>query len=159
VSHLLRIACCFSLLALIGAGCYISRPAVLEEMGLDFWELPKWQCQLDEEGKRDQGLSERMDAVCHRYEARVRIGHDLLAGRISLAEAVAITKELGGMADNYQDHLRRSVPGQTDEERLYRHVIDWTCDFFGDRTEQAEQLRRRLLRELDTYLRDAPARI
>jgi hypothetical protein len=159
VTHLLRLACCFSLVVLIGAGCYAARPAVLEEFGLDFWELPKWQCQLVEEGRRDHGLSERIDAVWHRYGARVRIGRELLAGRLSLAEAVGQTKQLAGLPENYQDHLRRAVSGQTDEERLYRHVIDWTCDFFRDQPEQVEQMRRRLQAELETFLQHAPARI
>jgi hypothetical protein len=157
MSYLFRLACCCSLLALIGACCYIFRPFILEDMGFDFWELSKWQCQIDAESKRDQGLSDRMDAARHRYEARVRIGQELLASRISLAEAVLQTKELGGVADNYLRHLRRIVAGQTDEERFYRHVIDWTCDCFRDHPEQAERLRRRLLGELDTFLRNAPA--
>ena len=64
-------------------------------------------------------------------------------------------KSLGGTVENQAWHLRRSVAGATDEERVCRHVIAWTCDLLQDQPERAEALQRRLEAEIESVLRDS----
>jgi hypothetical protein len=132
LSYLLRLAAFAILLGLLLAGAYAARPAILREVGLDVWEWPDAAQVLGSEEQRGDDLDGRMEGARRRQEVRLRISQDLVAGRMPLDEAVRRTADLGGTAENFRQMLRRTTPGASDEERLYRHVIDWASDLIED---------------------------
>jgi len=153
MSYLLRLAAAVIILGLVVFGACALRRDVLEELGLDVWHWPDWQLALEAQEQREEGLDQRLESVTRRREERIRIGHELIAGRISLADAVCQTWALGGSADNLCWHLKRYTPGSTDDERMGLHVIDWTSELLEDQPERAETFRTRLLAELNSWPR------
>jgi hypothetical protein len=137
LTYLLRLVATVFFLGLLLTGAYLARPAELGEIGLDVWEWPAAAQQLDAAEQRGHDLDERMEGALHRHDERSRISRELIAGRISLDDAVHLTQELGGLPEHYLRFLRRSVAGATDEERLYRHVIDWACDYLENEPDRA----------------------
>jgi hypothetical protein len=135
-------------LGLVLAATQVLCPALSEQLGVDVWELPSVARALDAQEQRRQVLERRMEAALHRHDARKRISEDLIDRRISLDEAVLLTGSLSGAADNFSSHLRRSMPGATDEERLYYHVIAWACDVLKEQPGRAAALRDRLLADM-----------
>jgi hypothetical protein len=148
MGYVLRFFACLSLLGLLAAGVCALRPAALTELGLDLWEWPGAKFLLDSEEQRRQELDHSLQAIVRRRVERDRIGRELIAGHISLAEAVRQTSELCGEPDNFPEHLRVAYPACRAEERLDRYVIDWTCELLKSDAGQAAAVRARLEREM-----------
>ena len=63
MNYLLRFVVSVLLLVLVLVGACVTRPAVLEELGLDVWQWPGATQSLDMEQHRKEGLDERMEAA------------------------------------------------------------------------------------------------
>jgi hypothetical protein len=146
--HLLRLAGCAAFLALLLIGGCALRPNLLMDIGLDWWNWPKELRQADAEAERTDELAghrQTLDAQKHRKD---QICRELIAGRLTLAEATRQFMELPGMTEFMWRELRNSFPGATEEESMSRRVILWACDLLEQEPARAEALRRRLLAEL-----------
>jgi len=155
LNYLLRLVGCLGFVGLLAAGVYGLCPTFLGELGLDVWELPNLQREYDEAAERQDGLDRRLRGALHRNEGRSLICGELTAGRISLAEAVRQMWALGDAPANLRWHLERTVPGASDNERMGRHVIDWTCELLRERDADVEGVRTRLSAELASWLRES----
>ena len=151
MNHLLRLAVCASLLGLFALGAAALHPAVLAELGLDFWEWPGLQQALDGELQRGEELSQRVRVAEARNLAKDRIARELIAGRIGLAAAVARFGELPDPPEGMWQRLQSEfAAGKV--ESLSRHVISWSCELLASQPVRAGALRRRLDGELQEYL-------
>jgi hypothetical protein len=148
LNHLLRLAFCASFLGLCFVGAFILRPVVLEELGLDFWELPHWQQTIDGELERAEGLSQSLDNSLRRHRAKDQICRDLVAGKLTLAAAVRQFGDLPDPPSYFREHMRMGYGGASAAETMGLHVIDWACGSLGNQPEKAGALRRRLEEEL-----------
>ena len=61
-------------------------------------------------------------------KAKDAIARELIAGRLSLAEATRQVIEMPGATEFLRRFVRDRFPGATAEESVSRHVIQWTCD-------------------------------
>jgi hypothetical protein len=87
-----------------------------------------------------------------RVNAKGRIGRDLIAGRLTVGQAAQQLADLPDTPPNFMAELRATEKGNSDQERLCWHVIDWACHLLADDPQRAMALRCRLEKELDAYL-------
>ena len=145
---LLRLAGCAALAGLLITGGCALRPSLFADLGLDWWTWPKSLWQHDVEHARDAELTRRWQGAAWRTGAKDRICRELIAGRLTLAEAARQFMELPGTTEAMWQDIRDRFAGATAEESMSRRVIEWACDLLAREPARAEALRRRLLAEL-----------
>jgi hypothetical protein len=59
--------------------------------------------------------------------ARQEICRDLIAGRLTLAEAARRLGDLSDSSENFWDQIRLGFAGATDDERMCRRAIELAC--------------------------------
>jgi hypothetical protein len=148
MSPLLRLAGCAAFLALLLIGGCVLRPDVFVDLGLDWWNWPNELRHADAEAERTKELADRRQTVDWYKDTKDRICRELIAGRLTLAEATRQFMELPGTTEFMWREIRTDFPGATAEESMSRHVIRWACNLLGQEPARAEALRRRLLAEL-----------
>ena len=148
MQHLLRLAGCAAFACLLfTVGCALA-PDLLVDLGLDWWHWPKQVGEADAAAnlaKEVAGRRQALDAQMHRKD---QICRELIAGRLTLAEATRQFMELPGTTEFMWREIRTDFPGATAEESMSRHVIVWACDLLEQEPARAEALRRRLDAEL-----------
>jgi hypothetical protein len=105
---------------------------------------------LQRERARSGELDERRAAVQERYAGKHRIAADLLAGRLTFAEALARSRALHA-ADRFGPPAGLPRSYVIDDEKLGRQLVLYAEDTLADRPDRAEALAR-LERELRHYL-------
>jgi hypothetical protein len=146
--HLLRLAGCAAFACLLfTVGCALA-PDLLVDLGLDWWNWPKEVGQADAEADRAKELTGRRKSLDWQMHRKDQICQELIAGRLSLAEATRQFMELPGTTEKMWQDIRNDFPGATAEESMSRRVIEWACDLLAREPARAEALRRRLLAEL-----------
>jgi hypothetical protein len=147
-----RFSLCALLTASLAATVSYVEPDWLADLNLDFWRLPQYEGALQREHQRGENLKELYRAVLARMEAKNAVGQNLVAGRITLAEATHRFRELCAQAPRVLDSIYLSEHGRTNAERLCRHTIGWVKSTLTDRPREARELGRRLEAELESYL-------
>jgi len=145
---LLRLAGCatFAVLLITG-GCALS-PDLFVDLGLDWWNWPNSLRQHEADSERAEELTRQGQFVLEQIKAKNEIARDLIAGRLSLAEASARFSELPHPPLRMRE-LRQIYHGAaSDEEIMRQHVLDWACQLLEEEPARAEALRRRLQAEL-----------
>jgi hypothetical protein len=88
-----------------------------------------------------------------RQTAKRKVAAELAAGRLTLVEAAARIRHLKDGPDNFWTFIRANERGNSDEERLCRHVIGWTEATLFNRPAEAARITARLEAELKNHLR------
>jgi hypothetical protein len=158
MNSMLRLAGCASFLGLFFVGAYAFCPVVLEDAGLDIAEWIRCRRTFDSETERGEELSQRRQFAVERHLAKNQIARDLIAGKLSLAEAADRFGELPHPPRRMRELLRLYQGSATDEEIMGRHVIDWACTLQENEPARVDALRARLEKELQEYLHNAQNR-
>jgi len=153
MNSLLRLAGCAGFLGLCVVVTYALFPCVPEWAGMDLMKWIGCQRMLDREATRTEELSRRQHHSNERILAKDRIARDLIAGRMSLAEAARRFGALPHAPAPLREQLRADYVGASEEECMCRHVIEWACQLTRNQPGEAEALRRRLEEELRANLR------
>jgi hypothetical protein len=149
MTSLLRLAGCAACVGLLLTATCMLRPALFVELGLDVWDWPSGLGQYDAASGRDEQLTRQDQFALERIQAKDAIARELIAGRLSLAEAVARFSALPHPPPQMRELLRRYHGAGSNEEILRQHVLDWACLLLEGEPARAEALRRRLLAELE----------
>jgi hypothetical protein len=123
----------------------------LAEIIEDYREARHWQQVLADGHKRAADLQVGLNRRRARQQAKDQIVNDMVAGRITVHDAVRQYRALPDAPNNFMECLRVSERGATDHERLCRHLIDYACYGFEDES-VALELRRRLTEELENSM-------
>jgi hypothetical protein len=152
VNSLLRLAACASLLGLFGVGAFALFPAAVGDAGLDLTEWFRCQRILDSETQRGEEISRRQGEAIQRHHAKNAAARELIAGRLTLAEATSRFADLPGPPPHMVELMRQCYGGVTAEESMCRHVIEWSCQLLEmeKHMEQSRTLRDRLEKELQS---------
>jgi hypothetical protein len=118
-------------------------------LGLDWWDWPQELRQADAEADRAEDLAGRLKSLDGQRHRKDQFCHELITGRLTLAEATRQFMELPGTTEVMWRDIRNTFPGATAEESMSRHVILWACGLLEQEPAQAKALRRRLLTELE----------
>jgi hypothetical protein len=148
---MLRLAGCAALVALPLLGWGALRPAVFEALGLDWWDWPNCLRQYDAASERAEELAQKSRVALGQMQAKDAIARDLIAGRLSLAEATRLFLEMPRTTEFVRRYVRECFPGATAEEGMSRYVIQWACDMLPQQPDR-EVLCRRLEAELAEHL-------
>ncbi len=100
-------------------------PTWARAVGADVWNVPALQNQLHAEANEDERLGEEAELVHTRIMIKEGIVTNMLAGRITLAEATERFTVLNASRPRYLDAIRKEYPGATDEEKMARNVIGY----------------------------------
>ena len=146
---LLRLAGSAALAVLLITGGCALHPSLFADLGLDWWTWPKSLWQRDVEHERDVELTRRWQGAEWRTRSKDRICRELIAGRLTLAEATRQFMGLPGTTEAMWQGIRSHFAGATPEENMGRRVIVWACGLLEQEPVRAEALRRRLHAELN----------
>ena len=94
-----------------------AHPALAQEIGLDFWHVPDLRAGLRASERRARELEQRGEVTLRRVGVRAETVDDLIAGRLTVADAVRRFDELNRSEPTVMERVRRMYPGATDEER------------------------------------------
>src|SRR5262249_39556298 len=98
----------------------------------------------DEPGPDREALTQRLARIRVWNMATEQICQDLIAGHLTLIQAARQLKELPNTPPLFWVVLREQEKGQTDDERLCRHLIDRACLALGGDSGEAAALRQQL---------------
>jgi hypothetical protein len=155
MNPLLRLAGCASLLGLFFLGAFAFLPVFEDEAGFNPGEWLRYRQIFESETERGEELEQQNGRAIERHHAKNAIARELIAGRLSLAEAVRRFDDLPFPPANMRDLLRRCYGGASDAESMTRHVIEWTCQLLDREPDREAALRARLEAELRSAVRDA----
>ncbi|MFL5342289.1 MAG: hypothetical protein ACJ8F7_19250 [Gemmataceae bacterium] len=119
-----RIALLASSLFAVVAGAAYAAPEWSQRVGADFWNVPRLMSQtanLDQQGEQ---LNSQCAGAEWRAELKTGMATDLLAGRVTLAEASARCRELNAGTPYFLPECRRLYPTASDDELYCRNVMD-----------------------------------
>ena len=119
-------------LALAGlAGISQAIPEWAEDSGLDFWNLPRINRQLELQARRSEDLDARFESALSRIEMRQQVLDELLAGQITLREAAAKFRELTLAVPKHAELIALHYPNMTEDEMYCRYVLDYLRRYTG----------------------------
>lgn len=140
------------LLAAVAGTCW-SRQPWARQWGLDLWELPGQQKLLGQEQQRERELEVSHARIMHRIAIKQRIAADLIAGRLTLAQAALRFRPLLLAAPAVFAQLRENYPGADEDECACRNVLLYAqAALLTAQAPRREEVLRRLERELCEHL-------
>jgi len=142
-----------SLLALLGlsyAAIAVARPEWASKLGLDLWNLPQLERDIENQQRVAANLASQQQAINGRAAGKSRVTRELLDERLSLVQAAAWFRHLD---DNMPGTAPDYLPGKTEGERYCREVILWAQAESRDwSTDRAAEVTCRLETELEDHL-------
>lgn len=134
--------------AAVGLGPWL--PGWLTAAGLDFWAAPALHRQVAANEVESDRLTGRINDVHDQILAKERLTVELLAGRITLAEAAEQFEPMIAAQPRIAVGLRVKYPdATTDRERAARHVIEYARLRVADPADR-DKLAVRMSAELET---------
>jgi hypothetical protein len=132
---------------LLAAVSAVADPSWARAAGLDVWNVRDLEQELETATRNQDRLTVEDATILNRIHVKEALIGDLIAGRVSLAEATA--QFLAFNADNpgCVAVLRVAYPGDTDEERTAHNVMDYAIQRVANPAERAA-LASRLAAEL-----------
>ncbi|HLW64699.1 MAG TPA: hypothetical protein VKS79_05215 [Gemmataceae bacterium] len=91
----------------------------------EFWNLPRWNAEIQEMDESSEQLSMESTVVAGRIVAKETVIHDLVDGRVSLADAMERFRELNAGHEELHSMLEFRFPQQDEDERLYHNILDF----------------------------------
>jgi cell division protein FtsB len=107
----------------------------LSVLGLDFWNAPKLQAQLQSEEQLDRTLDSKSEVVSQRTAMKEAIVRELAEGTLDLVQAAARFSRLHESQGNFMSLLHARYPGLTGEECICRNTIEFASSRIEDRSD------------------------
>jgi hypothetical protein len=150
-------ACAVAAPAILLGACAL-KPDWAARFGLDVWTLPEMGEQVEQGRDKEARIDELLQLVRAREGGRERVDDDLLGGRIGLLEAAARYHDLNASGPEDGRELLPCFPGDSDEERCCRQVIQRIgARLRRESPGEAQRVTDALEAELNDHLRRAGA--
>lgn len=94
------------------------------DVGLDFWNAPEAQHELDHCRRVGEELEQQRLIIEFRLEFKQAVANQVVANRLNLEEAGRQFRDLDVHGQTFIVVLRRVYPGASDDELFCRNVID-----------------------------------
>jgi hypothetical protein len=147
-----RVTACLAAAALLLAGVGSLRSAWVQGLGLDVDELQAILHLLEDQHRHSEELDAKNRFASIRLQLKTELARDLAHGKRTLPEAAACVRQLCDADPETWVRLRREEAGDSDPERLCRHIIGWARWELSDDPARAEEVGRRLDDELRRLL-------
>lgn len=128
--------------ALAGVTTFAVAPSWAESAGLDVWNLPKLERDVEVTVAQNKQLAVQDGDIQQRIAIKEVLVADLIAGRVSLAEVTAEFMALNQSRPEYMALIRDEFPGETDELKVAHNVINYARHRLTDRADRARVLGR-----------------
>jgi hypothetical protein len=107
------------------SGISFARPSWPQELGLDFWEVPRLQNQIESARRKRAELQRKVaELQVHMWQKEL-ILNDMVDGLIGLEAAATKFLALASESPEGLVWMRQFIPGQTDKERAIRQVLEF----------------------------------
>lgn len=116
------------LTGLTGAG--VANPEWVAEVGLDFWNVPRLNNEMDRLQRHSEELEQQARAVMLRLNAKTDIVDEVYNGNLTLSEAALRFRNLNKANPKFIEHARALRPECSDDELQYWNVIDTARNSF-----------------------------
>jgi hypothetical protein len=103
----------------------VSQPQLLACAGLDFWNLPQLNRDIEIAEQAGQKMEVKSAAVQQRIRIKDQIVAELINGQVDLLDAAARFRILNAADPRQLIQIRRRYPDLTKEECHFRSVIDY----------------------------------
>jgi hypothetical protein len=145
----------------VGGTCLAASVLTLGRPRDDPPPAPEWSGALpraiDPLRRTGDALDDRIAAMGRKMELKQAVLDDLIAGRRTLADAVARVREIEDRYPEFADHLRsyliEQYPGRGFDECLARNLLQKASYALQYTPDQARAVMARLEAELDAYVR------
>ena len=131
---------------LVAGVTLVIHPTWAATLGLDVWNMPALEAQVRTSTEEGHRLDAEDEYVRRRIDLKDTIVHDLLAEKVTLAEATDRFAELNARCPRTEAAVREYFPGATDREKTARNVISFAV------TRAAPQERASVASRLETEL-------
>jgi len=137
-------------------GMLAVHPTWASSIGADVWNMPSLKEELRANTEEASVLANQDDEIRHRISLKEVIIADLLANRITLAEATEQFTVMNASRPQYMTMIRSSFPGETDQEKFARNVISFAL--LRVKPQERDALNHRLEKELHLMLTGSAVR-
>jgi hypothetical protein len=110
---------------LASVGVLIAHPTWAQSLGVDVWNVPALNQEIRGYADNSREIDEECEVILHRIAVKESIAADLIAHRITLAEATERFTILNESRPDYMLAIRSAHPGKTDQEKMARNVISF----------------------------------
>ena len=121
----LRIWCGVIATFIVGGALVYSSQDSLNRADCKFWNLPRWNEEIRQIEESNEQIGIESTVVLQRISAKDEIVHDLIEGRAKLTEAIERFRELNAGNEELQRALEWRYPDISEDERLYRNILDF----------------------------------
>ena len=151
---MLRSLCWAGVLALLlaVAGVSYAMPEWTVELGVDFWDVPTLNRQIEQDRRQAEEFDANSMATVQRLREKTAIAADLVAGNVTLCEAAVRYRDLNAAAPHVLATLRERYPDCSDDERHCRNLLDFVGAEWP-RSPETEACLKRCNAELDQLRR------
>ena len=125
----------------------VANPTWAKTAGLDVWNITSAERDLADATRTHRQLAADDITVLNRITAKEALTDEVIAGRVTLADAAAQFLALSSDAPLYLTYLLDTYPHAADDERVALNVIDYATQRVEDPAER-DALACRLLAEL-----------
>jgi hypothetical protein len=119
----------------------------------DIVQLPDILSQIAAEEQLGAELQDISAALHRANDTKQDVAREVLAGRLTLAQAVDCYREIHEHLPISWASMRKHYPGDTDQERWCRNVFSWVQSETGDQPDQRAALAKLDL-EMQRYLEE-----
>lgn len=137
-------------LMFVGASALALFPTWVQSVGADVWNLPSDEASIRENARANDRITQQNDETLRRIAIKESIVEELLAGRLTLAEATDQFVEMNAARPECLNRIRAEYPGSGDREKTARNVISFAIVHTKPAERAGVQLR--LERELQRML-------
>jgi hypothetical protein len=110
---------------LVAAAVFVARPAWASTLGLDVWNVPALKAELRDMTEESGRLDSESEDVRRRVAVKEQIIAELIARRMTLAEATDRFVQLNSYRPEILEVIRAKYPSGSDFEKTARNVIDY----------------------------------
>jgi hypothetical protein len=125
----------------------LAAPKWTEEVGLDIWDVPALQKEIETEANLGLDLNLEIEESKSRLELKEQLIANLRAGRITLKEVTAAFLTLNESQPVSMFLIRSIYQGATDEEKTARNAIAFAIQRKSDSPARETEVLARLLTE------------
>src|SRR5262249_55898796 len=139
-------------------GVGVANPEWVTEVGLDFWNIPRMNNEIDRLQRQNDELEQQPRAVMKRLTAKTEIVDEVYSGNLTLREAALRFHELNRANPKFAERARWLRPECSDDECQFWNVIDTVRSSY-DRYPDEQEFVARLTEELQALQRRGETRL
>jgi len=109
----------------VGGALALSSQNSISRADCEFWNLTRWNDEIRRMDESNEELGVESTIVLQRISVKDEVIHDLIDGRAKLTDVMERFRELNAGNEEWQRVLEWRFPNMSEDERLYRNILDF----------------------------------